>query len=440
VDRLTPPPAQIECGGGSRLAFCMKVTLLLCGVVAALVLAPSALAATVSVNMRDGVLSYLAGTGEANQLTLVRSEEETSSSSVRLIDRGATIAAGEGCSSVSDHEAVCAGVVSALVHVGDLDDSVTVVGTIENCCDGTTWDEVAVLIPATITGGDGDDTLTGSDARDLLSGNAGADALSAGRGLVWDGDEDYEYPPVLTEAAEALSGGAGEDVLYGGPGPDNLGGGEGSDLVSGGAGFDSTSYWGRTAPVFVSLDDLPGDGIADENDNVGADVERVIGTTRSDVLIGSDEGIDVLRGGPGDDRLDGRGAPGDEPDRDLLVGGDGSDRIDGGRGDDAIRGDGGNDVINGGLDNDYVEGGSGRDVLSGSDGRDEIWGDSERGGASGNDMIRGGRGRDRVHGGAGRDTFYIRDGVADRLWGGRGFDRARIDHGLDVATGVNSFF
>lgn len=94
----------------------------------------------------------------------------------------------------------------------------------------------------------------------------------------------------------------------------------------------------------------------------------------------------VLRGGPGDDRIDGSVRA------DRIYGGRGDDRIDtgsarsgvnkawGGAGDDRIKGGGARDVLTGGPGADFLSAGPGRDTLLGGPGRD---------------TARGGSGRDR---------------------------------------------
>jgi hypothetical protein len=55
-------------------------------------------------------------------------------------------------------------------------------------------------------------------------------------------------------------------------------------------------------------------------------------------------------------------------------------------------------------------------------------------------VVRGGRGHDFVLGESGDETLYAKDSVRDRVWGGRGFDRARVDRGLDEIRSINLFF
>jgi hypothetical protein len=97
----------------------------------------------------------------------------------------------------------------------------------------------------------------------------------------------------------------------------------------------------------------------------------------------------------------------------LLKGGPGTDRIYGGGGDDVLRGNAGDDHLEGGRGDDLVMGGLGSDDLSGDQGADELEGaagnDRLRGGA-GDDVLTGGRGDDRLEGGSGRDTYVVDPG------------------------------
>ena len=63
-------------------------------------------------------------------------------------------------------------------------------------------------------------------------------------------------------------------------------------------------------------------------------------------------------------------------------------------------------------------------------------GDDGELGLKGNDVIEGGPGKDLLDGGAGNDLILARDGHKDTVRGGPGFDRARLDRGLDQVSGV----
>ena len=121
---------------------------------------------------------------------------------------------------------------------------------------------------------------------------------------------------------------------------------------------------------------------------------------------------------------------------DLLIGGFGNDRLDGGKGFDkaifgntnnridlrstraqytgegfdtlinieAVNGGGGNDLIIGNALANLLEGGSGDDKLYGLNGDDRL------DGGSGDDLLVGGLGQDVMTGGRGKDTFYVGHG------------------------------
>ena len=152
-----------------------------------------------------------------------------------------------------------------------------------------------------LTGTPFDDRLTGDSADNRLRGLAGADQLAGGGG----GDE--------------LDGGAGDDTLDGGLGPDRFIGGPGTDTVD---------YSAQVAPLANGVTVDIGDGLANDGlpvgdapgDDVGADVERVIGTSLGDDLTGA-AGPEELVGGAGPDRLEGAAGA------DRLLGGPGDDLI-----------------------------------------------------------------------------------------------------------------
>jgi Ca2+-binding RTX toxin-like protein len=89
-----------------------------------------------------------------------------------------------------------------------------------------------------------------------------------------------------------------------------------------------------------------------------------------------------------------------------------------------------------------IEGTAGDDVLTGTPGRDVICGrggNDTLAGARGADVLIGGRGADLLRGGRGRDVLYARDRRRDRVNGGRGVDRARVDR-KDRKRSIESTF
>ncbi|XP_039658367.1 uncharacterized protein LOC120560190 [Perca fluviatilis] len=161
-----------------------------------------------------------------------------------------------------------------------------------------------------ILGNDQDNALIGGWKDDALEGGAGDDTLIGGNG------------------DDILIGGLGDDTLYGEDGNDTMMGnsgqdvflpGPGADLVDGGPGRDTVVYRGdhdTGKGVYVNL--LTGQGrYADAEGDVLKDVEIVIGTVYSDILVSGYESS-LLKGSDGNDILVSTGG-------DYLVGGDGND-------------------------------------------------------------------------------------------------------------------
>ena len=109
----------------------------------------------------------------------------------------------------------------------------------------------------------------------------------------------------------------------------------------------------------------------------------------------------------------------------TIDGGNGNDLEIGTPEADRIRGLGGIDLLRGGSGNDTIEGGDGPDSLYGDQGNDRI------SGGSGDDLLRGGRGDDTLDGGAGRDMIRA-DLGDDRIMGSAGDDYIDGGQGFDT--------
>ena len=333
---------------------------------------------------------------------------------------------------------------------------------------------VSVTEVAVLPAGEGAD-IEGTDMADKLTGTADGESI-AGKG----GDD-------------TIHGGAGDDSLSGGDGNDLLVGGAGADTLKGGGdtgdgegnGGDTISYRYSPAGVTVNLLSGAARGGDAEGDDLGTDIENVMGSMHDDVLTGTDnvnksnslwgldgndtlrgdEGPDYLYGGAGDDSLDG----GDEGD--VLEGGPGADELTGGLGADtasyagsmmgvtvrlhsqqAMGGDAEGDTWGDLVTVDYTvpaEDPDDPDVekeetvpniinLTGSGMADILAGDSR------DNTIMGGGGDDKLYGGpgGGDDTLHG-DGGHDMLFGGRGDDTLRGGMGNDVlngGAGADDFF
>ena len=123
-----------------------------------------------------------------------------------------------------------------------------------------------------------------------------------------DGDDKYPYGTELrgTNGDDQMYGLAGSDCLVGFDGDDLLEGGPGADELWGGYGFDTASYQGSASPegVYVLLSYADGTDFGDASGDRLHEIEGVIGSAFGDLLQGS-AGANVLRGGGGDDQVNG---------------------------------------------------------------------------------------------------------------------------------------
>jgi hypothetical protein len=285
-DRFSISSASIGRILGIALAACLALAAL-----------GSAAAGAATVSKSGSTLTYNAANNETNQ-TIV----SLSGTTYTFSDNGATVGVGSGCTSTGAHTATCAGagITGITINSGNLND--------------LAWETAAT--PATVFGGDGNDTMIGGNGGDVLIGCLGNDTYN---------------------------GGGGADTMVDGA------------FCSGG-GTDTVDYSSRTQTVFVSLDGTADDGGFAEGDNVGADIENVTGGSGDDDITGS-AAPNTIIGNAGDDGIDGG------PGNDLLSGGNGDDMVTGGAGADTIdTGSGDNDVEAADGEIDQITCGSGFDT------------------------------------------------------------------------------
>jgi Ca2+-binding RTX toxin-like protein len=331
----------------------------LAGVIAAiaagLLIAPSALASTVTVT--GGNTVGVAETGnEGNAITVSR---DAGTGAYTVADAAATLTPSGTCVAVDAHHATCpgTGIKTINVSTGDRDDTITL---------------DAATVPSTITevldGGSANDTVTGANTPGNLRGGSGNDRLS-GRGTLEGGSGNDE-----------LTGSPMADTLRGGNGKDTLDGGFGADDIGGGSGTDTLVYPSRANGVNVTLgsgngnDGGPEDQTGNSRDTARGDVEVLFGSELSDALVG-DRSSETLVGLGGDDFVfgnSGRDTVLGFDGNDLLTGGSSSDLLRGGPGADRMLGKSGNDRLAGGPDDDFLRGGTGHDVMKGKTGIDRI--------------------------------------------------------------------
>lgn len=136
---------------------------------------------------------------------------------------------------------------------------------------------------------DGNDLLDGGPGDDSIGGMSGNDTLLGGAG------NDYMLGEGLLEFEDVVSG---SDQIYGGDGDDYIAGFEGADTIEGGDGDDAIFGWYDDFEVEQSLTDS-----ADIIDS-GTGDDRVWGGAGDDQIFGG-PGVDALFGGPGADTLGG---------------------------------------------------------------------------------------------------------------------------------------
>jgi Ca2+-binding RTX toxin-like protein len=281
-----------------------------------------------------------------------------------------------------------------------------------------------------VYGHDGDDVIGAAGAGVLLSGAYG--------------------PSVL------LDGGAGSNTVTGGNGNDLLylhleAMRTGVESVAGGPGSDDELIVSSTSAdlsASITLDGVANDGVncpgtQCDGDNVGQDIEQIVGSAASETIV-ANGGADYLSGNGGDDHLNGKGgadiiscdsgvASGAKG-RDLIEPGeDKCLRVSGGSGFDQVSFDLYNYPVIVTLDNlandgssfnnlnvrtdvesivgtpfgdflvgnghrNYLDGGYGRDDIKGNGGNDQLFGSFNA------DRLSGGAGDDYLDGGGGTDT------------------------------------
>jgi Ca2+-binding RTX toxin-like protein len=203
-----------------------------------------------------------------------------------------------------------------------------------------------------------------------------------------------------------------------------------------GVGRESTP----SAEIELRISVVP--GVNETTDTQGPLVFAYLGTERADRVTVGANGVDVnadgdvdvrtvhafgdvaLAGAGGNDRLSGGGSSATGPALQVSI------RLYGGQGDDRLRGGAANDTLDESADLDS----GGNDVLIGGAGDDLLLGGPR------NDRLVGGRGEDEAYGNGGYDAFFARDGHADLLRGGTGFDEARVDAGVDGVAGIERLF
>jgi hypothetical protein len=213
------------------------------------------------------------------------------------------------------------------------------------------WSYQTNLDPAYLKGNDY--TTQGKPANDVIT--AGYSSPAHVTGLTWTG----------TAASDKLDGGynndtllgnGGNDVLWGGAGHDGLTGGMGVDLLQGGDGQDTATFSGMRADYTVtrnangSLQILDGHANRDGSDTIwnietfrfsdgAVTLVDLIATAPPTPATPTPPAVPSVPSKPENKILNGTGA------KNVLVGGDGHDRLTGKLGSDVLMGQSGQDMF-----------------------------------------------------------------------------------------------
>jgi Ca2+-binding RTX toxin-like protein len=115
-----------------------------------------------------------------------------------------------------------------------------------------------------------------------------------------------------SDGNDVITGTSGPNTLQGGAGDDRLVPGPGSDSVRGGTGTDTLDYSASPVGIHANLEPVGGlrvhEFAATPTDDVLADTFEVLtGSPFADVLRGGNQAANSIRGGSGNDVLDGLG-------------------------------------------------------------------------------------------------------------------------------------
>ena len=302
------------------------------GVVAALTLAPQAVASTVTVTGGNTVRVLESGS-EVNRVAVTY---DAGMDLYDIVDSAANLTPNGTCTAVNAHTATCpgAGIKTISVDTDAQNDSITM-----------DLNTIPSTVLGSLDGGSGDDTVSGHGT---LTGDTGKDLITG------------------SALADNVRGSSGNDTIDAGAGPDDILGGSNTDTLV----YPAS----RATPVNVTVGTgnfndggAEDQGSSGRRDTVHGDIETVIGTPQSDLLAG-DSSSETLIGGAGNDVLSGNNGS------DTLLGLEGDDVILGGNGHDLLRGWLGADRLFGGPDGDRLSGGPDGDLLVGNRGSDILKG------------------------------------------------------------------
>jgi len=304
-----------------------------------------------------------------------------------------------------------------------------------------------IVEPASILGGNGNDTILGGSAIETIDGGDGDDFIDGNRAadtaFMGDGDDTFRWDP--GDASDVVEGEDGSDTLL----FNGAAGGETVDLSANGERFtffrqpgnitmdvnevETSVFNALGGPDTITVNDLAGTDVTQVSleleigpGNGGADLladqVTVDGTAGDDAIVvtGGAGSVNVtglsaavaishaeaahdlldVRSLSGDDTVDASGLAADAiklgieggANEDVLIGGAGKDDLDGLAGDDLIDGGANEDVLVGGSGDDFIDGGQANDIAFLGGGGDTFRWDP----GDGSDVVEGQDGSDTL--------------------------------------------
>ncbi|MFI7431219.1 hypothetical protein ACIBPB_29920 [Micromonospora sp. NPDC049836] len=288
------------------------------------------------------------------------------------------------------------------------------------------------------TGGDGTKTSV-FDRAAVVIGSDGRDQIRTGSGPAWVDGRGGDDVIVTAEAAGQVS------RVAGGAGKDTVTTGDGDNVVAGDSGLGPVDRSGGTT-VHTSVGDKTLDGLVDWTKLTAP--SEAAGGEDDHVTVG--HGASTVYGNGGDDVLG--VVVDDRPNgKNTLIGGPGSDILNGGTGDDTIHtagstapadpdapGSGDAGLVN------KVDTGSGQDTVHGSAGSDLVVSHSANGqtghlyGYGGDDVLVGGYGTDELFGGPDEDYVIAEPATVGEPDGTDGYGPARPVSHQPLPAGTQS--
>jgi Ca2+-binding RTX toxin-like protein len=263
------------------------------------------------------------------------------------------LAGGAGNDTISDVSG------DEVIKGGDGNDTIDSVPGVDLVLAGS-GDDYVLAREDEIFAGQGNDIVLAGELSDTVQGNEGDDWLEGGDGDdVLIGDDNNPAGMSTIEGHDVLVGAGGGNLLTGEHGDDIFLGGDGFNTSLGMTGFDWASYERSTAGVTADLarsaePSANAAAAADASEDLFSGVEALSGSPLDDVLRGDDAdqaelaamneaGLDNALAQSGVERVSGLsgllGGSVSFASGNLLLGGAGSDELEGRGGDDVLDGD-----------------------------------------------------------------------------------------------------